>query len=91
MPEITKPILLDETGKEIRDALLIISKATSVMKGEKGDPGDTGPTGPAGPAGPTGANGSTPVRGTDYWTAADKQEIVNDVLNALPTWEGGSY
>ena len=31
-----------------------------------------------------GADGKTPVRGTDYWTASDKQEIVNDVLAALP-------
>ena len=31
-----------------------------------------------------GEAGKTPVRGTDYWTEADKQEIVNDVLAALP-------
>ena len=41
--------------------------------------------------GATGAAGHTPVRGTDYWTAEDQQTIVNDVLAALPTWEGGSY
>ena len=35
--------------------------------------------------------GLKPVKGTDYWTAADKAEIVNDVLAALPTWTGGSY
>lgn len=35
--------------------------------------------------------GLKPVKGTDYWTAADKQGIVNDVLAALPTWTGGSY
>lgn len=38
-----------------------------------------------------GDKGDTPVKGTDYWTAADKQEIVNDVLAALPTWTGGAY
>jgi hypothetical protein len=27
----------------------------------------------------------------DYWTSADKTEIVNSVLAALPTWTGGSY
>lgn len=58
--------------------------------GEKGDPGATGPAGPQGPAGTpgkdgaNGAPGKVPIRGTDYWTAADKQEIVNDVLAALP-------
>lgn len=35
--------------------------------------------------------GLKPVKGTDYWTAADKIEIVNDTLAALPTWIGGSY
>lgn len=38
-----------------------------------------------------GEKGKTPVRGTDYWTEADKAEIVNDTLAALPTWTGGSY
>ena len=54
----------------------------AALRGEKGDKGDKGDTG---------ANGYTPVKGTDYWTAADKQEIVDDVLAALPTWTGGSY
>ena len=47
--------------------------------GLKGDKGDTG------------ADGKTPVKGTDYWTEADKAEIVNDTLAALPTWTGGNY
>ena len=61
-------------------------------KGDKGDPGATGPQGPqgeTGPAGatgatgatgPAGADGHTPVKGVDYWTAADKAELVADVL-----------
>ena len=66
-------------------------------QGEQGIPGPAGPQGEAGPAGPqgeqgpAGADGYTPQRGVDYWTAADKQDIVNDVLAALPTWTGGSY
>ena len=52
------------------------------LKGDKGDKGDTGPAG---------ADGYTPVKGTDYWTPADKAEIVADTLAALPTWTGGSY
>ena len=51
-------------------------------RGEKGDKGDKGAKG---------ANGKAPVKGTDYWTAADKTEIVNDTLAALPTWTGGGY
>lgn len=38
-----------------------------------------------------GNDGKTPVKGTDYFTEEDKQEFVIDVLNALPTWQGGSY
>ena len=38
-----------------------------------------------------GASGITPVKGTDYYTAADKAEMVTMVLAALPTWTGGSY
>lgn len=41
--------------------------------------------------GDKGADGKTPVKGTDYWTVADKAEIVNDTLAALPKWTGGSY
>lgn len=44
-------------------------------KGAKGDKGDKGDTG---------ATGKTPVKGTDYWTADDKAEIVSDVIAALP-------
>lgn len=54
-------------------------------KGDKGDKGDTGDVGPAGPA------GYTPVKGTDYFTAEDKAEMVNAVLAALPSAEGVSY
>lgn len=38
-----------------------------------------------------GGKGTTPQKGTDYWTAEDQQSIVSDVLAALPTWEGGNY
>lgn len=37
-----------------------------------------------GATGAPGKGGITPVKGTDYWTAADKQEIVNDVIAELP-------
>lgn len=37
---------------------------------------------PAGPA------GKTPEKGTDYWTAADKAEVINDVLTSLPVYAG---
>lgn len=53
--------------------------------------GPQGETGPEGPQGPAGADGKTPVKGTDYWTAADKAAIVNDVLAAPPNASGVSF
>lgn len=38
-----------------------------------------------------GADGYTPVREVDYFTAADKAQLVNEVIAQLPTWNGGSY
>ena len=38
---------------------------------------------PAGPQGEPGDDGYTPVKGTDYWTAADKAEIVAAVIDML--------
>ena len=32
-----------------------------------------------------------PVKGEDYYTEEDKDEMVAAVLAELPTWEGGSY
>lgn len=43
---------------------------------------------PRGETGPQGEAGETPVRGVDYWTNADKAEIVADVLAALPSAVG---
>lgn len=37
------------------------------------------------------ASGYIPVKGIDYYTEADKNEMVSRVLAALPTWNGGSY
>ncbi|MEI3089738.1 MAG: hypothetical protein V8T01_07210 [Oscillospiraceae bacterium] len=69
-------------------------KPSRGVTGAKGDTGATGPQGPKGDPGEKGdpgAPGKTPVRGTDYWTAADKQEIVNSVIAALPDGTEVSY
>lgn len=50
-----------------------------------------GAEGPQGQQGQKGEDGKTPVKGTDYYTEADKQEMVNLVLAALPSGEGVSY
>ena len=61
-------------------------------RGEQGPQGEKGETGPQGPqgeqggkgeTGATGAAGYTPVRGTDYWTDADKAEIQAYVDEAI--------
>lgn len=41
--------------------------------------------------GKDGINGTTPVKGTDYWTAADKNEIIAEVLAALPNGNEVAY
>ena len=58
-------------------------------KGSTGATGATGATGPAGPAGPSGPDGYTPIKGTDYWTAADQEAIVQDVIAEIGQTGGG--
>ena len=77
------------------------SGATSAnLKGEKGEKGDVGPQGPKGDTGlrgeqgipgnkgDTGASGYTPAKGIDYWTEADRTQMVADVIAALPVYSG---
>ena len=52
------------------------------LKGEKGDPGADGQPGK------DGVDGVTPVKGEDYYTEADKTEMVDAVLAALPVYNG---
>lgn len=40
---------------------------------------------------PKGSDGYTPIKGKDYYTDDDKTEIINTVLSAMPTWNGGNY
>jgi hypothetical protein len=47
-----------------------------------------GADGKDGANGKDGADGKTPVKGTDYFTAADKAEMVNAVIAALPVYAG---
>lgn len=54
----------------------------------KGEPGADGQNGADGAPG---SDGYTPVKGTDYFTEEDKQEMVTLVLAALPSAEEVSY
>ena len=60
-------------------------------KPSRGATGAPGKDGAKGDPGTAGKDGHTPVKGTDYWTAADKQEIVNSVIAALPDGTEVSY
>lgn len=48
----------------------------TILNGAKGDPG---------------TNGTTPAKGVDYYTEADKQEMVQLVLAAIPSAEEVNY
>ena len=58
-------------------------KGDTGLQGPKGDTGATGQTGPQGPKGDDGDDGYTPVKGTDYWTAQDQQDIIDEVVDIL--------
>lgn len=61
------------------------------LKGAKGDKGDTGGKGDKGDKGDNGEAGYTPVKGTDYFTDADKQEIAQIVYRMLENGDEVSY
>ena len=66
-------------------------KGDTGVKGDKGDPGKDGVNGADGKDGSNGkdgADGYTPVKGTDYFTASDKAEMVQAVISALPIYDG---
>ena len=52
------------------------------LKGDKGEPGTNGTNGK------DGDDGYTPVKGKDYFTEADKAEMVSAVISALPKYNG---
>lgn len=68
-------------------------------RGEKGETGAQGPEGPqgiqgepglVGAQGPEGPAGYTPVKGTDYFTEADKTELVDDVKAQITVPSGAN-
>lgn len=59
-------------------------------KGDKGDTGETGAQGPQGLQGEPGTNGTTPVKGVDYWTAADQTSIINQLKSATFSFDSST-
>lgn len=57
-------------------------------QGEQGPAGADGAEGPQGPQGEQGPPGKTPIKGVDYWTEEDKQQIIQDVIAELPVYNG---
>lgn len=58
------------------------------IQGIQGIPGAAGKDGADGAPGKNGADGRTPVAGVDYFTTADKAEMVTAVIAALPVYGG---
>ena len=54
-------------------------------KGEKGDPGEKGDTGEPGADGKDGADGYTPVKGTDYFTPEEVEQIAEEAAAKVPS------
>ena len=72
-----KIIELDEEiarSEELRRQLLK-DKENGVFNGEKGDKGDRGAKGEQGIQG---EKGDAPIKGIDYWTEADKKEVIDE-------------
>lgn len=75
----------EDVYAQLTEQLRILGTGVVGPQGDKGDKGDKGDTGARGPA------GVTPVKGVDYFTAADKTELVSAVLAALPDGTEVSY
>lgn len=92
LPEGSSPTVSVSASGD--DTEKVFSFTFGIPKGDKGEQGIQGPQGIQGVQGiqgDKGDKGDTPQKGVDYYTEADKTEMVNSVLAALPTWEGGSY
>lgn len=86
---VISKIITEYDLSEAINTALAQAKASGEFKGEKGDKGDKGEQGEPGKDGNPGADGQngkdgySPVRGTDYWTDADKAEIKAYVDTAI--------
>ena len=72
--ELAQEAGFEGTQEEWLDSL-IGPKGDIGPQGPKGDKGLQGDIGPQGPKGDAGKNGTTPLKGVDYWTESDIQEI----------------
>lgn len=61
------------------------------VDGKNGIDGKDGKDGTNGKDGINGIDGKTPVKGVDYWTDADKQDIINTILTNVPYAEEAEF
>lgn len=59
------------------------TKSGASIRGASGAKGSTGETGAAGADGKDGVDGKTPVLGTDYFTEADREDMIQQILSEL--------
>ena len=64
-----------------------VSDIRTGIQGIQGIPGEKGATGDVGPIGPAGAAGYSPVKGVDYFTAADQAAWFNPLGTRLDAAE----
>jgi hypothetical protein len=81
-------IMFWETTEFTRIGILLTDGTSTMFYIPNGKNGDKGDKGDTGAKGNDGKDGYTPVRGTDYWTDADKAEIKSYVDEAIL---GGSW
>lgn len=85
LPEEQQPdiFITKEKLDHIEDGIEAAHKLVEeveLLAGPQGDKGEPGKDGEQGPQGEPGKDGITPVKGTDYFTEEDKNEMVNMVL-----------
>lgn len=86
-----------DKGDKGDDGSIVFEELTPEQKEElrgpqgiQGEMGPQGPEGPQGEPGPEGPAGYTPVKGTDYFTEADKTELVADVKTQITVPSGAN-
>lgn len=63
-------------------------EAIPAIEGKQGPRGEQGPPGKDGENGTNGKDGKTPVKGVDYYTDNEKEEMIQDVIQRLPIYAG---
>lgn len=71
------------TGEFVNNGPLQGAKGDTGPEGPQGPAGEKGETGATGETGPKGADGKTPVKGTDYFTDADKEEVAQSAAESV--------